>query len=47
MNNYLHMLFYLLYIFYGIHLLKLPLPKRLFTVYDFNYHEYLLNLSLK
>ena len=35
MNNYLHMPFYLLYIFYGIHLLKLPPPKRLFTVYDF------------
>ena len=29
--------FYLLYIFYVIHLLKLPPPKRLFTVYDFNY----------
>ena len=41
------MLFYLLYIFYGIHLLKLPLPKRLFTVYGFYYHEYLLYLSLK
>ena len=39
--------FYLLYIFYGIKLLKLTSPKRLFTVHDFNYHEYLLNLSLK
>ena len=39
--------FYLLYIFNGIHLLKLPLPNRLFTVYDFNYHGYLFNLSLK
>ena len=35
------MAFYLLYIFYGIHQLKLPPPKRLFTVYDFNYHDYL------
>ena len=39
--------FYLLHIFYGIHQLKLPPPKQLFTVYDFNYHKYLLNLSLK
>ena len=28
---------YLLYIFYGIQLLKLSPPKRLFIAYDFNY----------
>ena len=32
--------FYLMYIFHGIRLLKLPPSKRLFTVHDFNYHEY-------
>ena len=31
MNNYLHMAFYSLYIFYGIHLLKLPPAKQLFS----------------